>query len=552
MKLFFFVAVIFLLIIITFRQLPQTFYQQDEWLGSGQIMVIGYHVVTDNLSPIQLIFGEGRPLTRLLGAYFFSTFGFNTAPLAIYSVIFHMLNSLLIFLIALKMLKKYFGAFVVSSFFALNSIDHQSVTWYGASFGIQPATFFILLSIYLYLMYVEHEKKLYVVLSFLSAFLSLYFKEIGIFLFIFLPLTSIIFKKNTSVIRSIKKIYLFLIAIPIFGFFRVLELVYTNTSYTNASVYLKPSGNILLTLILRAIYYPLTSFSLIYIPYSVATNMSLAVMYAYYPYIPQYISRWDLIEQTVILDFIAMSFTILLAILLAFIYKTRKEFRKFIIFSLLFFFLSIMPYIVIEKQYAYMEPRYYYLTSLASGILLAIILDFFTTFFKNNKFVFLFIVILFLGYLRYQVSIIRGDIAVQVSISQERKNFLIALNKYLPTLKSNTNVFYFTGNKAFLVEGNKTPFQHGFGYSVMVIYYKTGKIPSSPLLSAYLFGLGEQGFKNIGGLQYGYYNDFKSLKASVVEHSINVHDVHAFYYNRDTKELSDITVQTQKDLEKEN
>lgn len=222
-----------------------------------------------------------------------------------------------------------------------------------------------------------------------------------------------------------------------------------------------------------------------------------------------------------------------------------------IIFSIGFFFLSIIPYIVVSKDYAYLEPRYYYLTSAASGMILAILVDAVANMFKNKKAVLVLLLLLSLGYLRYEVKVIRDDVARQVDIASERKQFLQDLHTYLPTLNRNTNIFYFTGNRSWLVDGNKTPFQHGFGYSIMALYYESGKIPRYLPASEYLFKLGEQGYKEMEGLKLGYFHNYEDLKKNIIAKAIDPQNVYSFYYDWDKKKLFDISEETSEKLSNE-
>ncbi len=546
---FFFISIVLIVIIIsTFRQLPLTFYQQDEWLGSGQVISAGYSIVTRDLSPIQLLTADGRPLARLLGVFFLNTFKFDTAPLALYSIFFHILNSLLVLLISQKLFKKIFPAFIAGAFFALNSVSHQGVTWFAASFGLQPAVFFILLSIYLMVISVERKKISLRILAFLSAFFSLYFKEIGVFLFIFLPLLPVILDKEYKIKKDYKFYLPFGIIIAVLSLYRLIQMFFVGGP-GNANVYVTAeTSNLLLTIFIRIIMYPLVSFSLIFIPYQVAKEIAVALTYGYYPYIPQNISRWDLISYTSILDNFAIIFSFLLIIILAFIYKKRTDLRTIIIFGVLFYLLSLAPYVIISKDFSYLEPRYYYLTSAASGLILAVFMQSVLSAFNNKKLLLGAMLIIFLGYIRYQILIIRTDIAQQVDIANERRAFLKDLNNYLPTLVENTNVFYFSGSKSFLVDNNMLPFQHGFGHSVMSLYYDSGKIPSKLPESEYLFRLGEQGYKSDGRVSFGYYSNLEELKKSVKDNKISSENIYAFYYDWDNKKLNDITDQVRQDV----
>ena len=93
--------ILFLIIIIlqTFRQLHLTFYQQDEWLGAGQIIAGGIKGIFEQTSFLDLIIGFNRPFSRFFGGIIFELYPFDPTPLAIYNIILHILNSILVYLI---------------------------------------------------------------------------------------------------------------------------------------------------------------------------------------------------------------------------------------------------------------------------------------------------------------------------------------------------------------------------------------------------------------------------------------------------------------------
>lgn len=540
------VVTLLITILLTFRQLPQTFYQQDEWLGLGQLMAIGWGNILNGNNIIQLFFGDGRPLTRVWGTIFYEVFSLQPTPLAIYSITLHFLNTILVYFIIHKLIKNKFFAFLGAWYFSVADVAHQTVTWFGAAFGEQPSSLFIFLSLLLFLFFIENKRKVYLYTAFFSAALSLYFKENGIFLFPFFLIAPFIFDKKYPV----KKLLFSYLPLFIFGgvfvLYRLLEMLLIRTP-SEASVYLTSSTSFILpTLLLRSFLYPLTSFSLSFIPYPIASFVSEWVWKLYYPYITQ---RPDLVFQTVVLDLIALVSTGLL-ILTFYIIAHKKEYIKAIIFALVFFLLSIFPYIVISKTYAYLEPRYYYISLLSCGILIAVIFSYINSFLTGKWKILLIILFgIYAVFIRYNIGVVRTDIAYQVDIANERKSFMKQLYTYLPTIRSNTNIFYFTGNKSWLVDNNFTPFQNGFGYTLMVLYYKSGKIPHYLPTTEFLWRLQDEGYKRLDGLGYGYYSNYNDLAAFIKLHPEEIQNVHAFYYNRDTKKLMDITDQIQTKLQ---
>lgn len=532
----FFIGLLIFLTLFTFAGLPQTFYQQDEWLGLGQIWSQGWGHVINGFSPIQILFAEGRPLTRVFGVLLFGNFPFNSLFLSIYSVGFHTINSILIFLIAFKLLKKPYLAFIASLFFSVNSVAHQSVTWFGASFGTQPASFLIFLSIYCFLIFLEERKNIFLNLAFSTALISLYFKETSIFLFFFFPLLEIIYCHNFSFRAYAKKYLPFIIFIILFSIFRLYEMMVitaNSSSLLGGKVFANIGDHyILLSLVVRFFMYPLTSFFLIFIPPSLALNISSLMWKIYYPYITL---QSNFVYETVILDLLAIIGSFILFIILYVIWKKEKKYNFAIIVSLLLFISSITPYVVVAKSFAYMEPRYYYISSLASGLILAIIVGFFTKI-KSKIFKVLLSVVLLTFFLVHMKTIQR-DTFSQVDLAKERKGFLTQLSALVPTLTKNKNIFYMDGDRPRFVDNNKSPFQNGLGYTLMVYYYNSKEIPAEFLSEGYLWNLQEEGYRQMHGKGFGYYYDAKIMEEDLVKYHLDHNLVISLYYSSDKKKL---------------
>lgn len=533
----FWLVLLFFSILFTFWELPQTFYQQDEWLGLGQIIEQGWSHITYGLTPLQVIFGDGRPLTRVLGVLFFNAFPLDGVAHSLYSLFFHFGNTVLVYFIAIRILKEKPLAFISALFFAVNSVSHQAVTWFGASFGTQPATCTTLLSILLFLQFLEKKQNKFAYSAFFLAVLSLYFKESGMFLFLFLPLLPFLFQTKVSLKKYII-LYLPLISfIGIFVLFRFLEMTvlssYEGTSFAGRNFLQGGKEMLAHTLFIRSLLYPLTSLSLIFIPPTYARELGFYIQKFYYPYIDQ---KPDLIALTAAMDLAAIVLSFILLFVFYNLHKKANQEKRIISFSLIFFVLSVLPYIVIEKQYAYMEPRYYYVPSVAAGILLAYLYNKIVLQTKKKlvRFATIFgLILLFILHIR----LVQNDISIQKTIASERLSYISQLKEIVPTLHDNTNIFLVTGDKPWLVEGNRTPFQHGFGYSVALLYKDTDKVPHGLLSNGKLFNLGEEGYWNESGMRFGYYWDEEKVSTLLERKNISVDKVIKLYYNSKEKKL---------------
>lgn len=205
-----------------------------------------------------------------------------------------------------------------------------------------------------------------------------------------------------------------------------------------------------------------------------------------------------------------------------------------------------MPYIPLEKGSAYLESRYYYIAAGGGGILLAgffeLLRSLLMRFVKLQQRlagVILFIPLLFFIYAN--IIYIQQDIETQVSIAKERKEFLAVLQNLHPAPKNDT-VFYITGNTDYYISDHRVPFQQGMGYTLMVWYYKTGIVPKELLQQAYLWGMMDQGHREVEDKGFGYYWDINKLKEEIKNKKIKKENVIGLFYDSKSKSLKNYSV----------
>jgi hypothetical protein len=532
------VCILLTIIIFTvFGKLTQTFYRQDEWLGYGFYLSQGFKFVFCNVKSISgLILGQGRVLSTFIYYLFFKFFPLNATPIAIFSIIFHLINSILVFYLSKRIFKKIFPAFLGSLFFVLNSVSQNAVAWPAAVAGTLPSTTLIILSVFTFLKFLEKKGRKWIVLTFLLLYISLFFKETSIYLFLYLPLASLLFEKF-NLKKFLSTYWPFLGFFLINSAFRVLEL---RAVQTELALFLTGSSQAYWqTLLTRAILYPLTSFSLTFVPSEPFLWFARSLTNIYYPFFPS--EQFILIAQTVVLDLLALGLSFLIFILIFVLAKNSdKVERKNVGFFVGFMLFSFLPYIIIGKSYAYLESRYFYLPTFAAGVILAWFLGKILEKIKISFLSFLLFFLFFL-FLAVHLKYLRIKLSNGVLISQERKSFLTQLSQQIPNLSQNKNVFYITSDRDYYVEGNKIPFQQGIGHALMVLYYDSGKIPGDFLREGYLFEIGGQGYKEIDEKGFGYFSDLSALMELVEKNKSLKNSIYALYYDSINQRLYDIT-----------
>ncbi|MFH0991163.1 MAG: tetratricopeptide repeat protein [bacterium] len=171
-----------------------------------------------------------HPLTWLSHIWDYQRFGSNPAGHHLMSMVFHILNSVLMFILLRKLTYSIWQSLFVAALFALHPLHVESVAWASARKDLL-STLLIFLSIYWYSVYAMEKKRLYLVWTSVSFAMSLLAKPVGVtfpFLLLLLdywPLNRMSYQKESSseefqdqgktaiVPLVIEKVPLFLIAI---------------------------------------------------------------------------------------------------------------------------------------------------------------------------------------------------------------------------------------------------------------------------------------------------------------------------------------------------
>ena len=528
------------LISIAYWKIFSIFYQQDEWLTFGRGLVVdSVYDLFAGRNIFQILLGEGRFIPFVIGNSFFKYFPLNAMPFALLSLLFHLVNSLLVFGLAKRFLKNDLLAFLGALFFGINSVSSSAVSWFGTSLGTLPSLTFVLAAVYAFFKHLDGQKGNWPLVTFLFLYFSLFFKEIGIHLFLILPLLGLLFRKE-----KLKK---FVGAYWYFFAFFLLNLVVRLTQMRSleadqAALFLTNTSYYFWQIILvRAILYSLTSFSLVFIPASSFVEFGRMVTRIYYPFIPS--EHFLLLSQTAVLDMLSLLLTLLVFLAAAFLTRKSSKIEKSsFLFWVGFTLTSVIPYVVISKNYAYLESRYYYLTAASAGLIFAYLAKKVFYLAKSFKFrvVTVFVVIFFL---HWHSKELLKDLQLQRDVSQERLSFLTQLAGYVPTLEGDKNVFFITSDADYYQIGNKVPFQQGTGYTLMVRYFRSGKIPREFLdephnvFQPFLYALASQGYNDLNGKGFGYYWDENLLKEDIKQKKFSYDDVLSLYYDSKAKTL---------------
>ena len=537
-----FLIVLAIAIVFTFWNLPQTFYQQDEWQVLGHNLVQGTNNIIKYTSPLQLLFGEGRPLVRALNLIFFGVFKFTIAPIAYFSLLVHLINSVLVYYLIKKFITNKVAATLGTMFFALNGVSYQAVTW-AAAMNTLSATTLILLSILSYLNFFERNEKKWLFYSLFLTISSLFLKEIGSFLFIFFPILYFFYSKKHTLVENVKVNFLFITYGLLSIFFRLGELFLATDK--KVGVFVMGGKGFGEKVLLHLVLYPITGLFQIFFPPLLIYDFAKKIAHLQYSFITT-TPLSEIVSQTIIADMIAVigAFTIVIFIFL--INRSEKsKHMRFLILSFLLILFSFLPYAVLYRGGSYTDSRYYYLAAIGGGMLFGYIFNFFL----QKKIIIAAIAIFFGSVLILNHGkMIKKEIRQQVQIGNQRLFILKTIKDSYPTLKDK-NIFYITSRQDYIVPKNTLPFQQGIGYTLMVWYYQTGKIPTEFLNNNFLWDMGSQEYKEIDNKGFGFFSDFHSLLFTYKNNELSPESVISFYWDNRSNKLIDKTAEIRKLLE---
>lgn len=297
--------------------------------------------------------GLYRPVRSVLYAVVFRIWGLNVFGYHLNSLIFHILNTVVVYFLANALLEKRRIALVAAIIFAVHPVHTERVTNMTAGFD-QFGVLMYLLSFYLYILYsktrneVAHPQgfsKYYIVFSVIAFTVGILASEELVTLPVILLLYDFTFNKMK--IKSKIKYYIPFILIGVVFFiirFDVLGRFGRPTDYYTGSLY----TNIITTLPIILKY-----FRLLVLP----TNLSLIYEPPFYESIS---------EPIVFIPLFAIFFILYLSI---------KSKSKIVFFSVFFFFITLLPFLNLVPLFTLMAERYLYVPSVSFCILAALLFN---------------------------------------------------------------------------------------------------------------------------------------------------------------------------------
>lgn len=538
--------VIICAVLYTYWALPRTYFQQDEWHSFGNFI---YLQSLDMKGSLARLFQGGYlghfcPLTALFAFFLFILFGLHYVPQAYLSMFFLGLNSLLVYFFVTRLTKKRVVGLLAGVLFATWYISHQAVTWIAAYPGTQGATLFLLLSLTFFLKYQnEKNRRKYYYLSLGMLLISLGFKEITTFLFIFFPIWGLINIKKERGWRFSwfkEQIPLMICAFLYMGL-RALTLL---TKIEKHSVVIDKSWNYLPVTIYNLVMMPLITISQIFIPpsiiYSLIRQLAKALLESRFFCGPHTIHTIHTVFVSLLLSSLIIALVVKLTLFLR--RQGEREKANIILLSLIWIGAAVLPFAFLGRPFGFLEGRYYYLPAIGAALLLAMVIFYIADRVKprlagskvRNAVYYGLIGLLVIPILFFHSGRIHQHIEGRIKIADEQKAILSEIKKAYPKI-GKKSIFY--------VEPLMYPiFYSGFGHVLMVVYAQEGQI--SPeffnFKDDFLFSPWGQGYREIGGNGFGYFRQYSELTEAIRKFHLSPENVYTFRYDAQAKKLKNI------------
>ncbi len=517
------------LTLFLYSGLFNTYFQQDEWYGFGQAIYAAKH----NFSNVFSLIGgyHFTPFSALAFFLEYYIFGLNPFGYALISLILFVVSALFIFDLANMITRNKKIAALSSVMFVVLNTHLQAVTWFAATLNVIPATILGILSLKSFLIFNKKRDYKYLFCSLALLIFSLGFKEDTAGLFLFYIVLLLVQKK-----KEIKEIILILLPTLTYGLFRMNQLSNSQTIPLQVN-----SLDYISNIPLHALLFFFKGFSQLFLPVTLMLDISHLIVKGrenfFLMFSPVNNIAWFV--EAILVHFVSISITLFLLIFLCLtIYVLRKDriWIKIVLGQLFFIFISILPLALLPGNPP-MESRHFYFPLVGASILFSFI---FFSYYDKIKTIEIKILLLsmLVFFIWFNISLTKKQIDLSLTTSKLRMNFVTQISGLYKKLPEKT-IFYATGDTV--------PFQSGPGEMFMVIFHNQHPYDEF-FRDYYLWGMIEQGYRESGGIGFGYYYKYNDLLQTYKKYRLLPENVVSFYWNNNKQEIKDISAGVRKVL----
>lgn len=531
--------------ILLFITLINLYFQQDEWHSFGLIQSYGWRYIFLDKSVWELLFTD-RVGARLITFILFNVFGLSAVAFGAFAAVLHIVNSFFVGVISHRLTKNRFISLLSALFFLMNSVGHQAYSWFGTMAGSASSLTFMLVSLLFYLRFLEKRIFTHLYLSILFLWASFLFKESGYFLFVLYPILWFFYSRKKTISSFIHQNAILIVYGSMMTLIHASSVISIPGERAN---YIKPNTSGVASFITHLIAYPTEGMVQTLIPSQFIFESARLLTQLFVPTLIPETSQFDLFYTTKMTEGIVVGLFFVFAIGIFHFYKkyikkSDIRMRRAFVFSLLFSFLSFLPYIVLSKFDAYLDSRYYYVSIVGISVFFGIVVITLSTKMRSiSSMRFILSVLAF--FVLSHAFFLAQDLYQQIRIASERKSIIRQVLAFVPQLNKKTVLFVIGNNPGYYgIPELKIPFQSGVGQVLMVVYGQKHQINPSlfkettllkTLDAGFLYDTLAQGYKELGGHGFGYFYENEALEKALKDGQFKKEDVVPLFYDSDMK-----------------
>lgn len=560
----FFPVIVLFVVAYTYRRLFFGYFEQDEWSSFAAGIIFFHLSFTDqlkNLFAVSHVLTHFTPVINSFVLILQKLFGPNYLIFASYVYFLHLANTLLVYVLLKRISKSMIFASGAALLFGVHAVSSQAVLWIAGALGFQTALFFYLLSVLFYLFYLQKKSNKNLFLSVILFLCSVLSTEATLVLIVVYPVLYLAMKKTKLPhfrVKDVKHLFIF----PAL----VLSLFITKYVLLLVNPHKHAEGFVFGTLsthpemvVIKILLFPLQALSQIFDYGGWVFGISRSVLESMYPQLSSLPVSGQL-QGSLMPDvlYLLLSTVLLMIFVLSGVIAMRSKEKKFgllILLGLVVFFISILPYVPLPRAIGFLENRYYYVPNLFASIFLSATIFFWTKkIFARSESAATIACAVVIGLITlFNFAQIQNYYIIKEGYANERKSLLKQLRVRMPALVGKENVFFFTGKgDDFLIPDLKVPFQSGLGNILMVLYYNNSSLRPEILDDGFLYPHYSQGYREFRSYGFGYFYKEADLEKAVSRGEFSPDVVHAFFWNRETMELTDISDTVKKRLDRKN
>lgn len=551
-RVFFLLAAV---ILIAYGNLPNVFFQQDEWYGFGT------NLYARSLKPLEWLrywlTMPGYPFNYMLQDINMSLFKLNAKWWAYESMLLHLAVSFLFYLVASRLTRNRFIVLMSCLIYATTPVHYQAVVWIVQSLNKQLPALFGLLSFYFFLGFMEKGRFRQMLLAILFLLIGLTHRDTILFLFLFMPVLYLFRGPVSGKLKDLKPALILLSVFLVYTAIKFYSVTAFPPSQTAANSLAYPSVK---EFMLRILTLPVRIVPQVFFTQGEILKIAKIYTAIFHPAlaVQKGTTHYDvLIEGMISRQVICgLSFLVLLSlgiIIYALLKKRRSDLAGNMVFSVVFIMLSAVPYAIIPGQAGFrefLESRYLYISTMGmawlSATLLAAAFEAFPSKFFRWGGLKVSLVLLLLAVNLLHTGFI---VSAQVNRSRAEKHILNTVMEKRPQI-SDRSIFYIASNRPYHGQIEPIlPFQCGAGQVLLVSYVYRGFLgPEFFKGDMPFYHLLFQGIEKHGGRGFGYYRDYGKIIDDIQNGRLNGYAIYSFRWDA----MRQVIEPTEEELENDN